>query len=85
MTSGKEENAIAFEEAMDKLEQIVAKLESGDVPLEKAIELFQEGMELSHLCGQKLEQVERKIETLLEENGSFVKKPFQPLPDEKEN
>lgn len=85
MSSGKDESSISFEEAMDKLEQIVGELESGDVPLEKAIELFQEGMALSHLCGQKLEQVERKIETLLEENGGFAKKPFQPSADEKEN
>ncbi|RKN84692.1 exodeoxyribonuclease VII small subunit [Paenibacillus ginsengarvi] len=85
MSSGEKENGVSFEEAMDKLEKIVAKLENGDVPLEKAIELFQEGMSLSHLCGQKLEQVERKIETLLEENGSFVKKPFQPVTDEREN
>ncbi|MFD2611885.1 exodeoxyribonuclease VII small subunit [Paenibacillus gansuensis] len=67
-----------FEEAMEKLEDIVAKLESGDVPLEQAIELFQEGMKLSQLCGSKLEQVERKIETLMEENGNFTKKPFLP-------
>ncbi|MEF3301925.1 exodeoxyribonuclease VII small subunit [Paenibacillus sp. GYB003] len=85
MSNGENGNGVSFEEAMDKLEQIVAKLEHGDVPLEKAIELFQEGMALSHLCGQKLEQVERKIETLLEENGSFAKKPFQPVSDEKEN
>ncbi|MDF2658344.1 MAG: exodeoxyribonuclease small subunit [Paenibacillus sp.] len=84
MSSVKDE-PVSFEQAMDKLEQIVAKLESGDVPLEKAIELFQEGMSLSHLCGQKLEQVERKIETLLEDNGNFVKKPFQPVSDEREN
>jgi exodeoxyribonuclease VII small subunit len=78
MSNAEAENGVSFEQAMDKLEQIVSKLESGDVPLEKAIELFQEGMALSHLCGQKLEQVEQKIETLLEENGNFVKKPFQP-------
>jgi len=67
---------MTFEEAMERLEGIVAKLESGDVPLEQAIEWFQEGMKLSHLCGQKLEQVERKIEMLVVENGSVVKKPF---------
>ncbi|TNJ67339.1 exodeoxyribonuclease VII small subunit [Paenibacillus hemerocallicola] len=81
MSNAEAENGVSFEQAMDKLEQIVSKLESGDVPLEKAIELFQEGMALSHLCGQKLEQVEQKIETLLEENGNFVKKPFQPASD----
>jgi len=67
---------IGFEEAMEKLETIVAKLESGDVPLEQAIELFQEGMTLSRICSQKLETVERKIEMLLEEDGQTVKKPF---------
>ncbi|GKS11938.1 MULTISPECIES: exodeoxyribonuclease VII small subunit [Paenibacillus] len=71
-----EETAISFEEAMDKLEGIVAKLESGDVPLEQAIELYQEGMKLSHLCGQKLETVEKKIEMLVESEAGLSKKPF---------
>ena len=71
-----ETETIQFEEAMEKLEVIVAKLESGDVPLEQAIELFQEGMRLSRICSQKLESVERKIEMLLEEDGQTVKKPF---------
>jgi len=73
---------IGFEQAMEQLETIVAKLESGDVPLEQAIELFQEGMRLSRICSQKLESVERKIEILLEEDGQTVKKPFAPV-DEK--
>jgi exodeoxyribonuclease VII small subunit len=67
---------VSFEQAMDLLEGIVARLENGDVPLEQAIELFQEGMQLSRLCGQKLEAVERRIEMLVEENGTLVKKPF---------
>jgi exodeoxyribonuclease VII small subunit len=70
------EQELSFEQAMDKLESVVEQLESGDVPLEKAIELFQQGMELAHLCGGKLEQIERKIEVLVEENGSFSTKPF---------
>ncbi|TBL79870.1 exodeoxyribonuclease VII small subunit [Paenibacillus thalictri] len=73
-----QEPTLSFEQAMEKLEQIVTQLENGDVPLEKAIELFQEGMKLSQLCGQKLEQVERKIEVLLEDEGSLTKKPFNP-------
>ena len=72
------ERELGFEQAMEQLEHIVAKLESGDVPLEEAIELFQEGMRLSRLCSQKLESVERKIEMLLEEDGQIVKKPFSP-------
>jgi exodeoxyribonuclease VII small subunit len=78
----KEKETLSFEEAMEKLEQIVSKLENGDVPLEKAIELFQEGMRLSHFCSEKLEQVEKKIEMLVEENGSLVKKPFPAGNDE---
>src|SRR4051794_38441615 len=76
MAKEKEADKLSFEEAMDQLEQLVVKLENGDVPLEKAIELFQEGMNLSHLCSQKLEQVERKIEILVEENGALSRKPF---------
>ncbi|RKP57162.1 exodeoxyribonuclease VII small subunit [Cohnella endophytica] len=68
--------AISFEQAMEKLESIVAKLESGDVPLETAIELFQEGMSLSKLCGNKLEQVERRIEMLVEGDAGLQRKPF---------
>lgn len=69
---------LTFEQAMESLESIVAKLESGDVPLETAIELFQEGMRLSGLCGQKLEQVERRIEMLVEGEGGAQRKPFVP-------
>ncbi|GIP25389.1 exodeoxyribonuclease 7 small subunit [Paenibacillus sp. J23TS9] len=70
------ENELKFEDAMIQLEDIVGELEHGDVPLEKAIELFQEGMKLSQLCSQKLEQVERKIEMIVEEDGELRKKPF---------
>lgn len=77
-----EEESLSFEAAMEKLELIVGRLESGDVPLEQAIELFQQGMKLSHLCSTKLEQVERKIEMLVDDNGSFTKKPFAAGADE---
>lgn len=70
--------AFTFEQAMDRLEAIVAKLESGEVPLEAAIELFQEGMQLSRMCGQKLEQVERRIEMLVEDESGLGRKPFAP-------
>lgn len=83
MSKAKDESELSFEQAMEKLEQIVSRLENGDVPLEQAIELFQDGMKLSHLCGQKLEVVERKIETLMEENGTLVKKPFQSVQEDK--
>lgn len=72
----KEMNELSFEEAMERLEAIVTKLENGDVPLETAIGLFQEGMALSQLCGGKLELVESKIETLIQSGEGFQKKTF---------
>ncbi len=80
-----EETTVSFEQAIEQLEKIVALLESGDVPLEKAIDLYQEGMRLSRLCGQKLEQVEKKIEMLVEGEAGLSRKPFQPSIEEKGN
>ncbi|WP_424766158.1 exodeoxyribonuclease VII small subunit [Paenibacillus sp. sgz302251] len=74
---------LTFEQAMERLDTIVSKLENGDVPLETAIELFQEGMKLSQLCGGKLEQVERKIELLIETEQGFQKKPFASVNEDK--
>lgn len=72
--SKKEE--LSFEQALERLEGIVAQLENGDVPLEQAIELYQEGMQLSNLCNGKLKQVEAKIEMLIETDNSIETKPF---------
>lgn len=76
----KEEKDISFEKAMEQLESIVKKLEEGDVPLEEAIQYFQEGMELSKLCHKKLKRVEEQMEFILEDNGEI--KPFTPQEDE---
>jgi exodeoxyribonuclease VII small subunit len=78
----KDYSDVTFEQAMESLETIVARLESGNVPLETAIELFQEGMMLSKLCGQKLEQVERRIEMLVEGDNGLQRKPFAPAREE---
>jgi len=81
--SKEELQEVSFEEAMERLEDIVSQLENGDVPLEKAIDLFQEGMKMSQLCGAKLEQVEKKIEVLIESEGGLIKKPFAPANEDK--
>lgn len=62
---------VSFEEAMANMEKIVQRLEEGDVPLEKAIELFQEGMNLSKTCHQKLQKVEQKMDQILQEDGEM--------------
>ncbi|PAE43902.1 exodeoxyribonuclease VII small subunit [Neobacillus sp. YX16] len=63
------EQKISFEEAMNKLEQIVDKLEEGDVPLEEAIIFYKEGMELSKLCHDKLKSVEEQLTQIITEDG----------------
>lgn len=60
---------VSFEEAMTKLEQIVDKLEEGDVPLEEAILFYKEGMELSKLCHDKLKSVEEQLTQIITEDG----------------
>ncbi|UNK20400.1 exodeoxyribonuclease VII small subunit [Paenibacillus sp. N3/727] len=76
------ETEMSFEEAMTQLETIVGQLEDGDVPLEKAIDLYQKGMRLSQMCSQKLEQVEQKIEMIVEEGGELKRRPFGNVLDE---
>lgn len=61
-----------FEEALKKLENVVAKLESGEIMLEESIRLFEEGMKLSSLCQKRLDDADRKIETLLRQPGGIV-------------
>jgi len=54
-----------FEEALDQLEKMVTQLESGDLPLEQALDVFETGVKMSRICTQKLEQAEKKVELLL--------------------
>lgn len=61
--------APTFEEAMEKLEIIVRQLEENNVPLEKAIDLFQEGVSLSKLCHDKLDSVSKKMDQLVDSSG----------------
>ena len=70
-----------FEECLQRLEKIVQELEKGDVPLEKSLTLFEEGMQLSSACRKELEQAEGKVEILLKKNGKLQTEPFEPLTD----
>lgn len=68
-----------FEECLHRLEKIVQELEKGEVPLEKSLTLFEEGMQLSSACRKELEQAEGKVEILLKKNGKLQAEPFEPL------
>ena len=68
MASSKEIN---FEEKIKKLESIVAELESGEVPLDDAINKYTEAMKLSKECSNKLTEVSEKVNKILSENGTL--------------
>ncbi len=69
---------IPFEEAMGKLETIVGELEGGDLPLERSLELFEQGVRLSRACVQRLDAAERRIEILTKDaRGVDRPEPFE--------
>lgn len=68
------EQELSFEDALEELEKIVEKLEEGDVPLEKAINYYQEGMKLSKICSDKLNKVQEKVVKIVNEQGKL--EPF---------
>lgn len=74
-----------FEECLQRLETIVQELEKGDVPLERSLSLFEEGMQLSSACRKELEQAEGKVEILLKKNGKMQAEPFEPLGENASN
>ena len=66
-----------FEDALKKLEKIVGDLENGNIPLDEALEKYEEGIRLSKVCAKKLEVAKKKVEILLKaEDGSLELKPF---------
>jgi exodeoxyribonuclease VII small subunit len=68
-----------FEDALNKLEKIVSKLEEGDIPLEESLKLFEEGIRLSRLCNEKLDEAEKRVEILMKgKEGTLKPRPFEP-------
>jgi exodeoxyribonuclease VII small subunit len=71
-----------FESSLEELERIVRELEQGEVPLERSLELFEQGVKLSRECQDRLNQAERRIEILMRDNqGRPVARPFKDEPD----
>ena len=67
-----------FEEAMERLEQIVETLESGDLALDESLKIFEEGMALVNFCTKKLEEAEQKVTILIKESeGKWTQQPFE--------
>jgi len=67
-----------FEKALDRLEKIVGRLEKGDLALEEALKLFEEGTQITRFCSTKLDEAERKVEILLKDKKEqLTEKSFQ--------
>lgn len=66
-----------FEECLKRLEEIVTEMEKGELPLEQALKLFEEGVTLTNSCRKELDQAEGKIEILLKQNGKLQAEPFE--------
>jgi exodeoxyribonuclease VII small subunit len=62
----------SFEEAIKELEEVVSKLERGELPLDESIDYFQKGIELSKYCNTKLDEVEKKISIVIEDESGEV-------------
>ncbi len=75
--SGKKE--ASFEKALEGLEQIVQRLEGGELPLEESLALFEEGVLLTRVCSERLEAAEKKIELLMRnETGGITSRAVDP-------
>jgi len=66
-----------FEDALQELEAIVKRLESGDLSLEESLKAFEDGVNLSKYCFQKLEEAEKRVSILMKDESGLKKAPFE--------
>ncbi|RWR00656.1 exodeoxyribonuclease VII small subunit [[Pantoea] beijingensis] len=74
----KAEQPASFETSLQQLEQIVTRLESGDLPLEEALNEFERGVQLARTGQQKLQQAEQRVQILLSDDKDADLTPFMP-------
>lgn len=73
-----QQTVASFETSLDELEKVVKELESGDLSLDRSLELFSRGVELSDSCRKQLEQAETRVEMLIRKEGTYQPEPFRP-------
>jgi len=69
---------VSFEASLDELEKVVRELEGGDLSLERSLELFERGMNLSDTCRKQLEEAETRVEILIRKEGTLTAEAFRP-------
>jgi len=75
-------DALSFERALERLEDVVERLEGGELPLEEALAAFEEGVQLSRRCAEQLTVAERRIEVLVEQGDGVEVRPFDASGDD---
>ena len=68
----------SFESCLEELEKVVRELEAGDLSLDRSVELFERGMQLSDSCRRQLEEAETRVEQLIRKDGKMTAQPFRP-------
>jgi exodeoxyribonuclease VII small subunit len=66
-----------FEESLCRLEELVKKMEAGDMTLEESLKAFEEGTRLARFCAKKLDEAERRVDLLLKQGEDLLTRPFQ--------
>ncbi|NLZ55830.1 MAG: exodeoxyribonuclease VII small subunit [Clostridiaceae bacterium] len=67
---------MSFEEALAELDQVVRRLEAGEIGIEKSLELYSKGNELANFCARKLDEIEHRIARLTRQGDQMVELPF---------
>ena len=78
VTMTRKKSEPAFETALGNLEQLVASMESGDIPLAELVEKFEEGSNLVKICEERLKQAELRIQKLRQKENSLTLDEFSP-------
>ncbi len=78
MAKKEEKVDITYEQAALELESVVNMLESGELPLEESIKLFEKGIGLVRICNKRLDDIEKRITLLIEGKEGVIEKDFQP-------
>ena len=76
----------SFEESIAQLEDVVGKMEGGEIPLDECIDLYEKGVKLADFCAKELDTAEKRIEKLQKKSdGEFETTPFDEEPDSNKN
>lgn len=67
---------VRFEDSLAELEQLVERMEQGNLPLEESLKLFERGVQLTRSCQKALKEAEQKVQLLLEDNDEPSLQPF---------